>query len=425
MDRPSSGTIHDAGTCSKEKVVRRSRFFFGLTLFSVLAAVALGIGVREVDAQGPNRAGLVVRLGDGNVLTRCVEFDEAEISGYELMERAGLEVARRADGLGGIVCSIQGIGCPVGNCFCQCSGSTCTYWSYWHLVGGQWSYSSLGADIHRVRNGDIEGWSWGENESPPLVPFDQICVAPATATPVPTATPTDTPLPPPSVSVSVSPTTIVAGQCAELSWRVEYVRAVYLDGQGVGGTGSRSVCPTQSQIYELRVVSASGESRYPATVNVVQPTPTHTPTPPAPTATVGIQVQPTATATGAPTGTSTPDESSAAGAESPTETPVPTQTPTVTASPTATSTATATATTTATATVTMTPTPRPVAQLTRTSSTAVSALAARSSPTPDDALAAPRSRSADASESTNYVLFGGLMALLVGVGAVILMQRRR
>jgi hypothetical protein len=99
------------------------------------------------------------------------------------------------------------------------------------------------------------------------------------------------------------------------------------------------------------------------------------------------------------------------------------RTPTMTASPTPTATSTATAT--ATATITLTPTPRPVALLPRTSPTVVGVRVARPSPTPDDGLRAPGSHSPLAEERANYAVFGVLMAVLVGVGAVILIPRRR
>lgn len=402
--------------------MKRGRFFPVWVLLCGLVMVGLGPGAGQVGAQGPNRVGVVVDLGEGNLLTRCVEFGEAEISGYDVLNRAGLEVVRRAEGLGGIVCSIQGVGCPIDDCWCQCSGSTCTYWSYWHLAGDQWSYSTLGAEAYRVRDGGVEGWNWSEGGPPPVVPFEQICAPLATATPVPTATPTHTPLPPPSIHFWVSPTTIVAGQCAELGWQVEHVRAVYLDGQGVGGSGTQSVCPTQNQTYELRVVSASGEIRHPVTVNVVQPTqtPTVTPTqPPSVTAAVAPG-QPAATATPAPTHTLSPAETAVV------ERDVATQTPALTAPPTPTPTVpTATAAPpTATVTVTWTPTPRPVAQLPRSSPTAASAVKARPSPTPDDGLAAPGAGKTG-EETANYMIFGVLMAVLVAVGAAIWLQQHR
>ena len=61
---------------------------------------------------------------------------------------------------------------------------------------------------------------------------------------------------------SANPSAILAGECAELGWQVEYVKAVYLDGVGVGGHGTQSICPLQTETHELRVVSASGESRH-------------------------------------------------------------------------------------------------------------------------------------------------------------------
>jgi hypothetical protein len=161
---------------------------------------ALGIRPAPASAAGPNQAGLVVRLGDGEVLTRCVEFEEAEISGHDLLLRAGLQVVSRQEpGNGSTICAIEEVGCPATNCFCQCNGSTCTYWSYWSLVGDQWSYAQLGVDSQMVQPGAVEGWSWGEKEEPPVMSFEEIC-APETVPPEPTATatvvPTSTPAPP-------------------------------------------------------------------------------------------------------------------------------------------------------------------------------------------------------------------------------------
>jgi hypothetical protein len=102
-------------------------------------------------------------------------------------------VAAQSGGIGVTICEIGGEGCPASNCFCKCSGSTCTYWTYWHLAGGEWSYSSIGANGHRLGPGDVDGWTWGTGDPPPVLLLDQICALPDTATPLPTVTPTPVP----------------------------------------------------------------------------------------------------------------------------------------------------------------------------------------------------------------------------------------
>jgi hypothetical protein len=142
---------------------------------------------------------LIVVHGDGHFTMHCVSFSEDEISGGEVLRRAGLNV--RFTGyasFGAGVCAIDGEGCPLENqdCFCQCPGTTCNYWSYWHWKDGRWLYSQVGAEGYRVRDGDIEGWIWGDAKSPPpAVVFEQICAPPPTAAPTDTPAPTNTVVP--------------------------------------------------------------------------------------------------------------------------------------------------------------------------------------------------------------------------------------
>jgi hypothetical protein len=155
-------------------------------------------------AQDPNQAGLVIQYGDGHIETSCVSFEEAEISGFELLQRSGLPMSYDAQA-GTLVCSIGGEGCafPADSCLCRCSGvGSCVYWSYHQLdAEGNWRYSQLGAAVTQVRHGEVNGWRWGEggaNDAPPPVgvTFESLCAAPA---PSPVATvativalPTDT-----------------------------------------------------------------------------------------------------------------------------------------------------------------------------------------------------------------------------------------
>jgi len=140
-------------------------------------------------AQGVNRAGVIVAMEDGQVVTACVAFDEPAISGLALLERSGLDLNVQMTGGNAAVCSINGTGCffPREGCFCRCQGGgPCRYWTYWHLNGGGWQYASTGAASYQVPPGGVDGWAWGEGSvnsgrQPPATSFDKVCPVPAEA----------------------------------------------------------------------------------------------------------------------------------------------------------------------------------------------------------------------------------------------------
>jgi hypothetical protein len=96
----------------------------------------------------------------------------------------------------------------------------------------------------------------------------------ATATPepevtevvTPTATfppPTHTPTPPPTTPAAViefwaDAGEIDGGKCTKLHWNTENVQAVFLDGDGVVGKGSKEVCPCEDKTYILSVTLLDG-----------------------------------------------------------------------------------------------------------------------------------------------------------------------
>jgi hypothetical protein len=323
-------------------------------LITLLALTSAAPDLTSIHAQQSNRAGLVVRFGDGSLTTRCVEFSGATISGYDLLTRSGLDIVAAFDsGQGTAICSIEGTGCPAQSCL------TCdmpNYWSYWHLKDGAWVYSQAGASGYTVRDGDVEGWSWGSGGSPPVVPFDQICATfatdtppPPTDTPVSEATPTHTPVPPTETPVPPTatpapsgptvtfppPTPVVwfrldenpisAGACTTVRWDTTHVQEVYLDGQSVVANGSLEVCPTASQEYRLRVVSEAGEQDHTLVLGVTGAAPpTSTPVPAVlePTPSIGAS-PPTSTPILQPTVAASPTTSSS----SPPPTPAPSPTP--------------------------------------------------------------------------------------------------
>jgi hypothetical protein len=145
----------------------------GVILVSMLTTPA------QAQQPDPHRAGLVVVHGDGSTISTCVTFSEESISGAELLLRSGMGVTLGAyGGLGYGVCAIGGEGCPAGqDCFCECRGSPCAYWVYSHQSsGGSWAISGVGASGWQVRDGDVDGWVWGDGSAaPPAVAFEEIC----------------------------------------------------------------------------------------------------------------------------------------------------------------------------------------------------------------------------------------------------------
>jgi hypothetical protein len=187
-------------------IVRLTTRLVGEAILFLILVLAL---TASAGAQGAaHRAGVIIRFGDGRVVSRCVSFSEPTLSGIELLTRAGLSIRVDASSsIGAGVCKIEREGCDQGkSCFCQCEGSSCAYWQYFHMQNGAWKYSNLGAALHPVAEGAVEGWAWGNNVAPPVMSLDQICAAStASAAPVrvspsatraPENTPTITPPPP-------------------------------------------------------------------------------------------------------------------------------------------------------------------------------------------------------------------------------------
>jgi hypothetical protein len=167
----------------------------------MLAVALVAGGAGHAWAQGPDQVAIVVQYGQGDVSTYCVSFDAPTITGLDALRQTGLDVVYEGGALGARVCKIGPVGCDLpGNCFCQCKGTECLYWSYWHLVDGTWQYALVGAASYQVAPGSVEGWSWGigtpnRAPQPPPVTFAEVC-APAATTPVPaTPPPAEVPTP--------------------------------------------------------------------------------------------------------------------------------------------------------------------------------------------------------------------------------------
>lgn len=177
-------------------------------------------------AQGSDtpRAGVVAVYGDGRVVTRCVSFSDETLSGLDLLQQAGLGPLFSSGPMGSLLCSLSGEGCPTSDCLCECKASPCTYWNYFHRnPDGSWAYAGIGAAARLLRDGEVDGWVWGDGSSaPPVLPFEDICplgvepaavptvtattAPPSTSTPSPTAAPTLTAVP--TETAAPAPSTI-------------------------------------------------------------------------------------------------------------------------------------------------------------------------------------------------------------------------
>jgi hypothetical protein len=185
-----------------------------LAVIVILWLTSLGLSP-SAQAQAENQVGLLVLHGDGQVVTRCVAFSESQLSGYEVLQRSGLDLNIEVSGMGAAICRIDGEGCtfPQQSCFCGTEGDAYIYWSYWRQADGAWQYSSLGASNSLVQPGSVEGWVWGAGSvnsanPPPPITFAEICTPPPatpTATASPSASPTVTSIPSPTPTSTATP----------------------------------------------------------------------------------------------------------------------------------------------------------------------------------------------------------------------------
>ena len=186
------------------------------TAGSAIALVPLGPFVGSACAgSGPFHAALVVEHGSGSTFQRCVAFSSATITGDQLLELSGIEVATATlGGFGQAVCQIDNEPADFSACL---PPSPDPYWVLFvSRGGGPWTESNLGISSQTFADGDAEGFRYDPQTgtaAPPPVPTP--CSSPTfrpTATPNSPSSPTlrpaadATPTPTPTTSP-----TIVAG----------------------------------------------------------------------------------------------------------------------------------------------------------------------------------------------------------------------
>jgi hypothetical protein len=112
------------------------------------------------------QATLVVQLEGSRTLVRKLDLS-APISGLALLEQSDLDVATANFEWGTAVCSIENVGCPADDCFCNEN----IFWSYLTWQDDAWVGYPVGPAQSVISTaGAIEGWAWGTGETPPTLP---------------------------------------------------------------------------------------------------------------------------------------------------------------------------------------------------------------------------------------------------------------
>lgn len=117
-------------------------------------------------ASDDGSATVVVQVDGHDVMVREIVLD-APVNGFQALDLAGIEYSAAEFDFGRAVCSIEGAGCPVDDCFCGSGAWTYVYWK-----DGTWANHMTGPGDATVAVGDAEGWRWAPSfgEYPTALP---------------------------------------------------------------------------------------------------------------------------------------------------------------------------------------------------------------------------------------------------------------
>jgi len=105
----------------------------------------------------PARALIAIQFDQGSQVVHEISFT-SPISGLAALQLTGIPVETYDFGGGYAVCSINGVGCPADNCFCDPTH----FWNYEYWDGSAWQGYMVGAGQSSISDGALEGWRWAE-----------------------------------------------------------------------------------------------------------------------------------------------------------------------------------------------------------------------------------------------------------------------
>ena len=148
--------------------MRRLAVLLSAVTLATLAPLApLAPIVPRCAAAGSGRAALVVERGDGSVLTRCVSFGTATVTGEQLLNSSGVAWSGQSFGsYGQAVCALDSEPAHYASCPGQDS-----YWAIFVSRGGRaWQLSSIGISSLTLADGDAEGFRYVPAAANPAAP---------------------------------------------------------------------------------------------------------------------------------------------------------------------------------------------------------------------------------------------------------------
>jgi hypothetical protein len=159
--------------------MRSPRALVAAFLLGGLFPVA-GPTVAACAAEGPSAVLVVDTERPAGQHRLCVALPDPSVTGIELIELANQQhgLQYRLGYGGNVVCQLAGVGYQSD----ECLNDGPEFWGYWRGDGsGGWEWSSGGGNSTVVRDGDVEGWSWGtgndgsSHPAPPETTFASVC----------------------------------------------------------------------------------------------------------------------------------------------------------------------------------------------------------------------------------------------------------
>ena len=191
-----------------------TRRLWRLALAVPLLAIGLGtasaaarVGPAEplcAQAESAYRAGVVVELGNGQVVRQCVGFATPTITVLALLTASKIEFKTESyGGLGEAICQID----DEPPSYTTCLPTSGSFWVFFvSRGGGAWTSASQGVSTVTVGNGDDAGFRYDPlagADPPPVSPAGTCSTA--TPTPSPTARPTPEPTAKPTPAGTAPP----------------------------------------------------------------------------------------------------------------------------------------------------------------------------------------------------------------------------